>query len=172
MKTQDKKQEFILYRVQGLSYAKICKKLDICKSTCSKWEQELKSQIEAGKSEAEQELYTSYKMGKEARIERLAGTLEQINEALANKPLDDVPADKLLKLKLEYERELKAEYTPPAPEPPEQTIDGVLKAYAELYVDSQTGRLTPNQIKTQLAVLEGTLRAVNQKANNVLLGGI
>lgn len=168
MKTADQKREFITYRVQGLSYSKICEKLDICKSTCSKWESELKTEIEAGKREAEQELYLTYKMGKEARIERLAGTLEKINEALESKPLTDMPAEKLLKLKLDYERELKSEYTPPAPEPPEQSIDGVLKAYAELYIDSQTGRLTPNQIKTQLTVLDSTLRAVREKANNAL----
>lgn len=71
MKTTEKKLEYVKLRASGKSFSTIASELSISKSTCSNWEKELKSQIESLKQEGLEELYTSYKMTKEARIEKL-----------------------------------------------------------------------------------------------------
>jgi transposase len=168
MKDQATREKYIELRASGKSYRSIAKELDIAKSTCQEWEKELASLIADARKEREQELIDSYSMSREARIERLAGTLESINAQLAERGLQDVSTEKLLKLKLDYERELKSEYLEPATEPPEQSIEGILEAYAQLYTDSKAGKLTPAQTKSHIAILESTLKAINQSESNSL----
>lgn len=168
MKDQATREKYIELRASGKSYRSIAKELDISKSTCQAWEKELAQLIADARAERERELIESYSMSREARIERIAGTLDGINAQLAERGLEGVSTEKLLRLKLEYERELKSEYREPAPEPPEQSIEGVLKAYAQLYTDTQAGKLTPAQTKSQIAILESTLKAINQKESNSL----
>ena len=100
MKPTEQKELFIIKRAEGLSYSKIAEELQISKSTCCKWEQELQSQIKAAREDRLQELYSLYRLGRESYIEKLGAALERIDTALAAKDLTEVPADKLLKLKL------------------------------------------------------------------------
>ena len=168
MKDQATKAQYIELRASGKSYRAISEELNIAKSTCGAWEKELADLIADARRERDIELTDSYSMSREARIERLASTLDTINAELAERDLESVKTETLLKLKLEYMRELKSEYIDPFQTPPEQSIEGVLRAYAELYADSKAGKITPAQAKTQIGILESTLKAVYQKESQDL----
>lgn len=155
MSKTDKKKLFIELRAKGLSYAKIAKELSISKSTCSSWEAELKDRIQELQDLQLNELYTLYGMDREARIQRVGEALKDINEALKEKDLKELPADTLLKLKLKYEQELKAEYIQP-----EQSYsfkdfsnDEAMEALNNIYKQQQLGTITPAQAKAQIATI-------------------
>ena len=154
MKTTEKKLEYIQLRAKGNSYSSIAQTLGISKSTCTSWERELKAEINAQKEEHLRELFSSYRLTKEARVEELGKSLDSINKALETKDLTELPADKLLDLKLRYEKELKAEYTEPLEEAGADTVTGLLEQYNRLYIDSQSGKYSPAQIKAQLSILD------------------
>jgi len=141
-KPVEQKAQFIELRAQGQSYSKIAETLQISKSTCTAWARELEAEI------AERER------------ERLGEMLERIDQALAAKSLEDLPADKLLELKLKYTRELKAEYTEPAQPIKENTLDAVLLQYKAILDRSVTGQATPAQTSAQLAAIGGTLKVM------------
>ncbi len=69
--------------------------------------------------------------------------------------------DKLLELKLKYERELKGEYTELLEDAGEDTIKGLLEQYNQLYTKSQNGNYSPTQIKAQLSILDAKRTAIN-----------
>ena len=96
MKPQDQKADFIRLRAEGKSYTVIGKELNIAKDTCSKWERELKGEINEHKREQLQELYDSYYMVREARIRKLGDTLNSIETALNKKDLSELSPERLL----------------------------------------------------------------------------
>lgn len=166
MKTTDKKVDFIELRAKGLSYAKVAEQLHISKSTCSSWEQELKAQIQERKEARLTELYTLYGMEKESRIERVGTALAEIDKALATKDLSELPADTLLKLKLKYEQELKAEYSEPTGQAfTELTVEEIIEALTALYKKQESGTISPAQAKAQLATLTSLLSAEKLKSS-------
>ncbi len=166
MKTTDKKADFIELRAKGLSYSKIAEQLHISKSTCSSWEQELKAQIQERKEARLTELYTLYGMEKESRIERVGTALAEIDKALATKDLSELPADTLLKLKLKYEQELKAEYSEPTGQSfTELTVEEIITALTALYKKQESGTISPAQAKAQLATLTSLLSAEKLKSS-------
>lgn len=166
MKTTDKKADFIELRAKGLSYAKICEQLHISKSTCSNWEAELKAQIQEHKEARLSELYTLYGMEKESRIARVGTALAEIDKALATKGLSELPADTLLKLKLKYEQELKAEYSEPTGQAfTELTVEEIIEALTSLYKKQESGTISPAQAKAQLATLTSLLSAEKLKSS-------
>ena len=154
MKDRETQLAFIKARAEGKSYSIIAKELGIAKATCTSWEQNLRGEIEAMKSAQLEELYTAYGMKREARIKTLGETLQRIDKAIEGKPLDELPADKLLELKLKYSKELRAEYTEPVDVDTDNTLDGVLEQYDKLYRESKAGKYSPAEIKAQLAVLD------------------
>ena len=163
MKTADKKEKFILLRAEGLSFAKIATELGLSKSTCSKWEKDFTEQIRRAKEERLADLYTLYRVGKEAHIKKLGETIQRIDEALAQKDLTEIPADKLLRLKLEYEDRLQAQRTEPTEGEEtftQYTTEEMLKAVGSLYERIKAGEITPQQAKTELNTLEGVRRAM------------
>jgi len=166
LKTTDKKADFIELRAKGLSYAKVAEQLHISKSTCSSWEQELKAQIQERKEARLTELYTLYGMEKESRIERVGTALAEIDKALATKDLSELPADTLLKLKLKYEQELKAEYSEPTGQAfTELTVEEIIEALTALYKKQESGTISPAQAKAQLATLTSLLSAEKLKSS-------
>ena len=165
MKDTGTKLAFIQARAEGKSYSTITKELGIAKATCTSWEQSLKGDIEALRQAQLEELYTAYGMKREARIKTLGDIIQGIDEAIAQKPLQDLPADKLLELRLKYGRELKAEYTEPAGQDTDDTLDGLLEQYNQLYTDSRAGNYSPAEIKAQLNVLEAKKTAIYSLAN-------
>lgn len=102
MKDEATKRAFIRLRAEGKSYTAIAAELNISKSTCTAWERELQAEITEAQQITRDELTTAYRMTAEARVKALGETLESIDNALAQKDLTQLPADKLLALKLKY----------------------------------------------------------------------
>lgn len=173
MKDNDTKRAFIVARAEGKSFSAITKELGISKSTCSSWEHSLQDQIEDLRRAQLEELYTSYSMTKEARIKSLGGIIQRIDEAIEHtiKPLEELPEDKLLELRLKYSRELQSEYTEPTDSASDNTLDGLLEEYDRLYIDSRSGKLSPTDVRAQLSILDAkrdTLyRVASEKSKEV-----
>lgn len=166
MKSTDQKAEFIELRAKGVSYSKIAEQLHISKSTCSSWEKDLAEQIQERREARLTELYTLYGMEKESRIERVGKALASIDQALAQKDLTELPADALLKLKLQYERELKTEYAEPTEQTfTELTVEEIITALTALYRKQESGTISPAQAKAQLATLTSLLTAEKLKSS-------
>lgn len=111
-KELSKKNEFILLRAEGRSYSFITQKLEISKTTCIKWNKELEEKILAQKQDNLTDLYKTYNLTKEARIERLGTTLKKIDSALEKVDYSTIAPEKLLDYKLKYTQALKDEYKP------------------------------------------------------------
>lgn len=174
MKDRDTQLAFIKARSEGKSYSTITKELGIAKATCTSWEKTFKEEIATMKREQLEELYTAYSMKREARIKQLGGILQAIDTAISKKPLDMLPAEKLLDLRLKYARELKAEYEEPAEVETDNTLDGLLEQYNQLYLDSKAGKYSPADIKAQLSILDAkkdiiySLAEEQRKEENIL----
>jgi len=163
LKPQETKTEFIRLRAEGRSYSYIADTLHISKSTCTKWERELKAQIAELRQEQLNELYSSYAMTKEARIKKLGNTLERINTALDGADLSMIPPEKLLEYKLKYTEALKREYT--GSETPYQfTADkiepkDIVTALADLLNRVRTGEVTPELANMESTIIANLLKA-------------
>lgn len=155
MKDRDTQLAFIKARAEGKSYGTITKELGIAKATCASWERTLKNDIDELRRAQLEELYTAYNMKRDARIKALGTILHSIDTAIAGKPLEDLPADKLLELRLKYGRELKEEYIEPVELSTDDTLDGLLEQYNQLYIESKAGNYSPADIKAQLSILDG-----------------
>ena len=162
MKTADKKEQFILLRAEGKSFSKIAEELHISKSTCSKWQQDLLDQITTAKEDRLKDLYSLYRLGREEHIKKLGEALQRIDTALDQKDLTEIPADKLLKLKLEYESRLQELYVEPADGSSfdDFSTEEILKEAAGIYDRLKAGTITAVQAKSELAAIDGVKRAV------------
>ena len=168
MKTAEKKEQFILLRAEGLSFQRIITRLRISKATCSKWEREFSERIRGAKEERLEDLYTLYRIGREAHIKKLGETLKRIDSEIAKRDFSEIPAEKLLKLKLDYEDRLQAQRTEPAEENAafaEYTQEELLKATAILYERIKAGSVTMQQARAELATLESMQKAITAKEN-------
>lgn len=178
MKPTELKKEYIHLRAEGKSYSVICEQLHISKSTCTKWERELASQIDDLKRAELAELYESYSMTKEARIRRLGDTLEKINAALEQTDFTTVDPAKLLDYKLRYTEALKGEYIGAKPAPlglDSADAKGILTAYADLLNRVRAGDITTEQAQKESGILAQLLKAydtVEVKAKLDELGAI
>lgn len=156
MKDEATKRKFIELRAEGKSYRAIHEELGIAKATCSSWEKSLADQISEARRERLEELYTSYSMTREARIEKLGEIIQRIDEARGNseKPLELIGEDRLLELRLKYERELQTLYKEPETASEDSTLDGLLEEYNRLYSEARSGRWTASEVRAQLSVLD------------------
>lgn len=154
MKDTETKLAFVQARAEGKSYSTIKKELGIAKATCSSWEHELRAEIQALKNEKMEELYTTYSMGREARITALGEALETIETKIQEDVWSKVSTKDLLELKLKYIKALKEEYIEPVEIETDDTLEGLLEQYNQLYRDSKTGKYNPAEIKAQLAILD------------------
>ena len=155
MKDTETKLAFIRARAEGKSYSKIQEELGIAKATCSNWERELRADIEALKREQMEELYTSYNMTREARIGALGDTLAKLDKKIEETDLEELSPKDLLELRLKYHRALREEYIEPVEVETDDTLDGLLEQYNQLYRESKTGKYSPADVKAQLAILDG-----------------
>ncbi len=160
MKDHDTKTTFVELRAEGLSFSEIAKYLHISKSTCSEWERELTTEIAGRRREREEELYTLYGMHREARVKRMGDTLTRINEALAEKNLADLPADKLLTMKLQYEKAIREEYRETT-QATSFTEDGLLSSMLDLLTAQQNGTIDHREAKQQLDTIKALLTQLN-----------
>lgn len=165
MKDTQTKRDFIKARAEGKSYSTITKELGIAKATCASWERSLKEDIDALRQAQLEELYTAYNMTREARIKALGDTLQRIDSALAEKDLEDLPADKLLYLRLKYGEALKEEYTEPVELDTDNTLDSLLEQFNQIYMDSKGKKYSPTEIKAQLSILEAKWEILYQLAD-------
>ena len=162
MKPQEMKRAFVEMRAEGKSYSAIAAELHISKSTCSKWEKELESQIADLKREELAELYRSYHMTKEARIRKLGDTLAQIEDALASADLSEADPVRLLDFKLKYTEALQKEYSGTQPalklgdriEPKD-----IVAALADLLNRIRAGEVSADQASKESAVITNLLKA-------------
>lgn len=154
MKDNETKRAFIKARAEGKSYSAIQKELNIAKATCTSWERSFKKEIDALKQEQLEELYTSYHMQREARIKTLGETVQAIDKAIDSKSLEEIPAEKLLELRLKYGRELKKEYVEPLSIDMDNTLDGLLEQYDDIYKKAQRGDYTPDDVRARLSILD------------------
>ena len=153
MKDTEKKLAFINARAEGKSYRVIGEELGLSKSTCSNWEHSLADQIETLKREKLEELYTSYGMTKEARINKLGSLLSDIDGAISSKSFSELPLDKLLDLRLKYGRELQTEYRETV-KSSDDTLNGILEDYNKLFEESKGGELTASEIRARVDILD------------------
>lgn len=154
MKDTETKLAFVEARAKGKSYNTIKKELGISKSTCSSWEHELRAEIQALKRERIDELYTAYGMGRDARITALGEALEIIETKIQEDVWSKVSTKDLLELKLKYIKALKEEYIEPVEIETDDTLQGLLEQYNQLYKDAKTGKYNPAEVKAQLAILD------------------
>lgn len=161
MKPAELKKEYVRLRAEGKSYSYICEQLHISKSTCTKWERGLASQIDELKRAELAELCESYSMTKEARIRRLGDTLEKINAALEQADFTAVDPAKLLDFKLKYTEALKGEYigTKPALELDSVDAKGIVTALADLLNRVRAGDITTEQAQKESGILAQLLKA-------------
>lgn len=162
MKPAETRAEFIKLRAEGKSYSFIGEKLSISKDTCHRWEQELSEAIAELKREQMEELYTAYKMTKEARIRRLGDTLENIDTALSQVDLRTVPPEKLLDFKLKYTEALRGEYTGSQRvlklgDSTDASV--IVKALSDLLERVRSGDVTTEQAQKESAVLAQLIKA-------------
>ena len=164
MKPEETKLNFIRMRAEGQSYSRIAEALHISKATCTAWEKALKDDITRLQQETLNELYTSYGMAKEARIRRIGGTLQQIEEALQSADLSTMPPERLLDFKLKYSQALKEEFTGLTP-PPSFTGNGnpeeVQAAFMDIYERVRRGDITADQAGQEAKTLSAILTAYN-----------
>lgn len=162
MKAEKVKHDFIRLRAEGKSYDAIAKELNISKSTCTAWNKSLEREIATAKKEELEALYTTFHMKKESRIKRIGQTLEGIESAIASADLTEIAPERLLELKLKYIEALQAEYTPTegAKGITGRGKDkGVLKALQSLLSRIQSGEVSEEQARQEMAVLDSYLKA-------------
>lgn len=158
MKSTAVKGEFIQRRAEGQSYDTIAQALKISKSTCSAWEAELGAQIALRKQQELNDLYNQYGLVKAARIKRLGDTLAKIDEAIEATDLTKIPPEKLLRLKLEYARELRDEYKGSAdallPDEGSATDSNIYFVLVNIYNRLSSGEISVQQAKVELEALQ------------------
>ena len=160
MKPTDLKLEYIKLRAEGKSYSFIVEALHISKSTCTKWEQDLATEISNLKRAELTELYESYGMSKEARIKKLGGVLNKIDEALAKADFTEIDPAKLLDYKLEYMEALKGEYMiTKAVNPASVQAGDIVEALADLLNRTRAGDITTEQAQRESLILANLLKA-------------
>lgn len=175
MKPATAKREFITRRAEGQSYSTIAKALNISKATCTAWEKELSEQIDDLKRAELAELCESYGMGKEARIKRLGGTLDKINEALDAVDLSEMDPAKLLDYKLKYMEALKGEYTsirPAAFKGKDITPEEIIKALGDLLDRARAGDISTEQAEKETRILTQLTKAYDTAELQTKLDGL
>ena len=165
----DKQIEFIRLRASGLSYDAISKKLHISKGTAVNWGHELESEIAALKSEGLEELFINYGMVKTSRIKALGDTLHKINDAIDEADFSKIPISTLLRLKLDYQKALRDEYTPHCENAEIITPENVISALNGVLVRVRRGDLTSDQLQKELAAIRALQQAIEDIELNAKL---
>jgi len=105
------KEQFILLRAKGYSYAKIAKRLNVAIKTLVNWNKELSDKIDELEKIQFEKLFEQYKVMKQGRIKLLGTQLKDIEKELKKRDYSDVRTDKLIELKLQVYEALINEYS-------------------------------------------------------------
>ena len=163
MKPQGLKLEFIQLRAQGKSFSSISAELHISKSTCYSWDKELKEEVNELKQVQLDELYSAYSMHREARIKKLGKVLNDIDKALDQMDLSTIPPEKLLGLRLKYQKALKEEYQgeiePYKIDTDKLDAKDIVLALIDLLNRLRAGVITAEQANKESLIISNLLRA-------------
>ena len=118
MKSDETREKFIALRAEGVGYTAISKELNIARSTCYQWNQELRYRIDQARDERLLDLYEMYNITKEARIIQLHKILSKIDAAVDAADFSSMSAKDLLEVRSKYAALLAAECPPAEPEEP------------------------------------------------------
>ena len=113
MELTETKQKFIELRAQGLSFDKIAKELSKSKQTLIDWSRELSGEIANLKAIQLEEMYETFYLTKENRLQTLGTMLSKIKEEVDNRNLSEVSTEKLLDLLLKYNSKVAEELVEP-----------------------------------------------------------
>ena len=165
VKSQTKRNQFVILRAEGKSYSDIAAELGISKATCNKWETELRELVAEHKKKELEKLYDKYYMTREARIGKLGDTLAAINKALGAVDLRNTPPERLLDMKLKYTQALKDEYISTGQTsdiPAEITPAVLMEMLRDLLQRVRAGEVTTAQAKRESLILSDLLKAYEQ----------
>ena len=113
MELTETKQKFIELRAQGLSFDKIAKELNKSKQTLIDWSRDLSGEIANLKAIKLEEMYETFYLTKENRLQTLGTMLSKIKEEVETRELTDIPTEKLLDLLLKYNSKVAEELVEP-----------------------------------------------------------
>ncbi len=155
--------QFILLRAQGLSYDKISQMLKISRGTCSNWDSKYTREIADHKAAELNALYDEYFMGHKARIKRLGGICNKLDEEINRRDFSEIPLEKLLDLRLKYGEALKQEHTGETGGalPADATPAQILQSFILIYNRTRTGEITEAQARQEITMLVGCLKAID-----------
>ncbi len=160
LKPMELKHKFIELRAQDISLRQCARELGVAKSTCERWEKNFQREIGQMKQEQLKSLYEEFAMTKKDRIKRLGSSLAAIKDALADKDLREMDAEKLLNLELKYHAALKEEYTSTElVDAGDLTAEGITAALADLLNRIRSGEVSTEQAQKESMVLSNMLRA-------------
>jgi hypothetical protein len=176
----EKKLKFIELRAKGLSYRQIEQELNIGRSACGEWNEELKEEIVKRKAEYLEELYHNYYMLREARIEKLGDIFKKLDKELASRDITDLSTKELLDYYLKYLSELKEEYIDLKSTKSRLKSDSqdILREFSDLLNRVRAGDITKDQAVKENYVLANLLKAyeiliVEKKIDSIksIIGG-
>jgi transcriptional regulator with XRE-family HTH domain len=168
------KLEFVHLRAEGLSLGKIASRLKLSKTTLSKWQSELETEIRSVRADALDELRESYKAGKKGRIEVLGTVLERLIDEAKTRDLTTVPIEKILDLTLKYQTELKTELgddpvlfksTQGDRSGPKMDTHDPEARLQDLLARCQAGGLNSEQVRQEMAIVELIVKLKSSEAN-------
>ena len=113
MELTETKQQFIELRAKGLSFDKIAKEMSKSKQTLIDWSRDLSGEIANLKAIQLEEMYQSYHLLKENRLQTLGTLLNKIKAEVDKRDFTDIPTDKLLDLLLKYNSKVAEELVEP-----------------------------------------------------------
>ena len=166
MKSTDLKYRFIELRATNMSLSAIANELHISRSTCTKWDKDLKEQVNEQKSAQKETLVNLYEMDRQHRIDRLCHVLQRLDAVIDKMDLSMMSPDNLLKMKLRYEAELAKELPIPHSVPDmisNMNDEAVLNRLAELLIQYESGKISKDQMKACLNTLDMIRKIVQDK---------
>ena len=113
MELTETKQQFIELRAKGLSFDKIAKEMSKSKQTLIDWSRDLSGEIANLKAIQLEEMYQTYYLLKENRLQTLGTQLNKIKAEVDKRDFTDIPTDKLLDLLLKYNSKVAEELVEP-----------------------------------------------------------
>lgn len=111
MKPNETKQQFVIGRAKGKSYATIAAELDVSKTTLIEWSKDLAVNIANLKAVETEALLEEYKASKQHRIETLGKLLTTVRSELESRELTNVPTERLFAVLSRLSEQIKTEET-------------------------------------------------------------
>ena len=166
MKSTDLKFRFVELRATNMSLSAIANELHISRSTCTKWDKDLKEQVNEQKAVKKETLVNLYEMDRQHRIDRLCHVLQRLDAVIDNMDLSMMSPDNLLKMKLRYEAELAKELLIPHPVTDvisSMNDEAALKRLTQLLAQYESGKMSKEQMKVCLSALDMIWKIVQDK---------